>query len=59
MNDCDAVRSSGSRAVTVTSAEPADTPVTVTSEPDTVAVATPGADETTAYASASPSGSVK
>ena len=58
-NDCDAVRSPGSRAVTVTSAAPADTPVTVTSEPDAVAVATLAADETAAYASASPSGSLK
>ena len=58
-NVCDAVRPPGSRAVTVTAAVPPDTPVTVTAEPATAAVATPGAEETAEYASASPSGSPK
>ena len=44
VKDCIAERPPGSVAVTVTSALPGDTPVTVTVLPDTDAVATPGSD---------------
>ena len=59
MNGCDAARPPASRAVTVTSAVPGDTPATVTSAPAADADATPGPDEEAAYSSASPSGSAK
>ena len=45
---CCAESPPGSLAVTVTAAVPAETPVTVTSAPDTATVATPGAVEAVA-----------
>ena len=57
MNDCAALRPSGSVAVTVTVAVPVLTAVSVTLAPAATAVNTSGADDDTANVNASPSGS--
>ena len=49
----------GSLAVTVMVAVPPETPVIVRLAPDTATVATSGSDDSAAYVSASPSGSLK
>ena len=54
-----AVSPPGSRAVTLAIAVPSPTGCTVTMDPDTLAVATPGGSTDTEYDSASPSGSAK